>query len=58
VARHLPPEELLHTRALGIFAVKGKSHSVEVVEVFGTDNEALRDTKAGGYQGGATLDEK
>ena len=45
VAAHLLPEERQETRVLGTFALKGKSHAIELVEVFANDDEPLRRAK-------------
>jgi class 3 adenylate cyclase len=45
VASHLGPEETRWTRSLGEIVVKGRRRPVEIIEVFATDDDALRDAK-------------
>ena len=45
VAAHLTEDERTCTRPLGTFALKGKSEPVAIVELFASDDEALRNAK-------------
>jgi class 3 adenylate cyclase len=45
VAAHLSDDERSCTRPLGTFAVKGKSEPVAIVEIFASDDVALREAK-------------
>jgi class 3 adenylate cyclase len=45
VAKHLATEQRHDVRSLGTFALKGKSQAVEVIEVFSSDDDALRAAK-------------
>lgn len=46
VAARLSADERAFTRPLGRFAVKGKSEPVEIVEIFASDDDALRHAKS------------